>query len=72
MLIMHKLYEPSMRNADIRDRQALLVLDARTHRLSTSKGVEFHGRNARRRRQKNRDVRRLVALARDSSILAGS
>ncbi len=24
MLIMHKLYEPSMRNADIRDRQALL------------------------------------------------
>jgi len=56
---MHKLYEPSMRNADIRDRQALLVLDARTHRLSTSKGAEFHGRNARRWRQKNRDVRRL-------------
>ena len=48
MLIMYKLYEPSMRNADIRDRQALLVLDARTHRLSTSKGAEFHGRNARR------------------------
>ena len=72
MLIIYKLSEPSERNTDIRDRQALLVLDARTHRMSTSEGVGIHGRNAWRRRQKNRDVRRLVALPGDSSILPGS
>jgi hypothetical protein len=36
---MHKLYEPWQRNADIRDRRALLVLDARTYRLSTNEDV---------------------------------
>ena len=69
---MPKLGEPSERNTDVRDRRALLVLDARTHRMSTSKRIGIHGRNARRRTQKNRDARRLVALPRDSSILAGS
>lgn len=39
MLIMHKLYEASSSNTDIRDRLALVVLNARTHRLSTNKGV---------------------------------
>ena len=41
MLIIPKLGEPSERNTDVRDRQALLVLDARTHRMSTNEGVGF-------------------------------
>ncbi len=43
---MHKLYEALQRNADIRDRRSLLVLDARTYRLSTNEDVANHGRNA--------------------------
>lgn len=46
MLIIYKLYEPWQRNADIRDRLTLLVLDARTYRLSTNEDVGIHGGNA--------------------------
>jgi hypothetical protein len=56
----------------MRDRRAIVVLDARTHRLSTSESVGFMVAMLGGERKKSESPGQLVAPLRHSSILAWS